>query len=152
MRTNPTSKAKPAAQLQTPNEKVIHAISDGVRRGYIQYSTAGNPFDLAVTRTMAEKLGELGVLIEPLPESVSGKADGVTKEFSLKIVWEDPEHNGKLSEYEKLHPKHGLMHHFDNNMDSLMQAIHGIRVAAPSSQVSQPYRVGAIAHDALAIS
>ncbi len=139
------STSQPSAQSK---EKFRRDFQRFVERGYIQYVTEGNPFTLVASRSAAEQLNDYGLRLHMLDIPTAGQADGINMRFEHRIDWYDKDTKDKKDKGKNF----GLMTYFDNNMDSLMRAIQGICVAAPSSQVSQPYRVGALAHDALAIS
>lgn len=137
--SQPSSKSK---------EKFRRDFQRFVKQGYIQYVTEGNPFTLVASRSIVEQLNDYGLRLHMLDTSATGLADGINMRFEHRIDW----HDKGVMDDEVKGKNFGLMTYFDNDMDSLMQAIQGIRVVAPSSQVSQPYKVGALAHDALAIS
>ena len=129
-------------------QRFLNAFTEEVKDGHIQYLSDGNPFTLILSHFAAKKLTNYGVRLHAIEPPVTGDADGINMSFAWALDWYD---KGVMDDKVK-GENFGLMTYFDNNMDSLMRAIQGICVAAPSSQVSQPYRVGALAHDALAIS
>lgn len=138
-----------ALQLDSlSKQKFRSAFREEVEDGHIQYLSEGNPFTLILSHFAARKFADYGVRLHAIESQVTGHADGINMRFQWSFDWYDKDTQDKKDKGKNF----GLMTYFDNNMDSLMQAIRGIRVAVPSSQVSRPYRVGALAHDALAIS
>lgn len=102
-------------------QAVQNIIRNGVSSGVIQRSNEGNPFTLLVNEGCAALLREHGLHLSAAPPCAGTGNYPVS--LTQQVEWEDSDPSkGAFSFY-------GLLRFYDNNMDTLMQALSGIHLA-----------------------